>query len=280
LTVADILSRRRADLTGNVRFLFQPAEEVMGGAIPMVEAGVMDGVDNIIGLHLFSTFPLGRVGVRNGSVFASADKLTIKITGKGGHAAMPHEATDPIVIGSYMVTALQTLISRETSPFSPSVISITKIEAGTAFNIIPNEATLMGTMRTYSLEHREKLVRRTTELATGLAASFGATCSVEFDETFCPPCVNDPTIADAVRRAATATVGPEGVDDSEAVLTTGADDMGFFLNAVPGCYFIVGANDPAKDAVFPHHHPRFNINEDALPIATEVLTRTALEYLS
>lgn len=279
LAVADILSKRRAELNGNVKFVFQPAEEVIGGARPMVGEGALTGVDNIIGLHLFSSYPLGRVGVRSGPTFASADKFVLKVRGKGGHAAMPDAAVDPIVIASYLVTALQTLISRETSPFSPAVITIGKIEAGSAFNIIPEVAELHGTMRAYSSEHREKLVRRIGELSRGLALAMGASCEVEvFDG--CPPCVNDPAMTGVVYRAAEATVGVEAVDSGEEVMTTGSDDMGYFLQTVPGCYFIVGAHNAARGARYPHHHPRFNVDEDAMPIAAEVLVRAALAYLA
>jgi amidohydrolase len=278
LTVADILSKRRAELSGNVAFVFQPAEEVIGGAEPMVKDGALKDVDNIIGLHLFSTYPLGRVGVRSGPTFASADRFILKIHGKGGHAAMPEGSIDPIVIAAQITTALQTLISRETSPFSPAVITIGKIEAGSAFNIIPEIAEMQGTMRAYTAEHREKLVRRITELSQGIATAMNASCEVDFIDG-CPPCVNDPTMTEAVRRAAEAAVGVDAVDTGEEVMTAGSDDMAFFLESVPGCYFIVGAQNPAKGAKYPHHHPRFNVDEDAMPIAAEVLARTALEYL-
>ncbi len=278
LAVADILSKRRDELNGNVKFVFQPAEEVIGGAEPMVKEGALEGVDNIIGLHLFSNYPLGRVGVRSGPTFASADKLVLKVRGKGGHAAMPEGAIDPIVVASYIVTALQTLISRETSPFSPAVITIGRIEAGNAFNIIPELAELHGTMRAYSVEHREKLLRRIRELCQGVASALGASCEVEISDG-CPPCVNDPAMTEVVHQAAQATVGTDCVDSGEEVLTTGSDDMGYFLQTVPGCYFIVGAHNPAKGAKYPHHHPRFNVDEDAMPIAAEVLVRAALEYL-
>jgi len=277
LTVADILSRRRAELTSNVKFIFQPAEEVIGGAEPMVKEGALVGVDGIIGLHLISNHPLGFVGVRSGTVFASADRFVLTVRGKGGHAAMPDGAIDPIVASAYIITALQTLISRETSPFSPAVITIGTINAGTAFNIIPETATLQGTMRSYSVEHRAKLLRRINEVVTGIAASLGATCTIEhFDG--CPPCINDPHMTELVYKAAVATVGEQQVDTSERVLTAGSDDMGVFLNAVPGCYFIVGSGNKAKETDFPHHHPRFNVDEDALPIAVEVLTRAALSF--
>jgi amidohydrolase len=278
LAVADILSRRRQELPGNVKFVFQPAEEVIGGAEPMVKEGAMDGVDGVIGLHLISDYPLGRVGVRAGTVFASADKVVIRVQGKGGHAAMPETAVDPIVIAAYIITALQTLISRETSPFSPAVITIGKISAGTAFNIIPESAELQGTMRAFSPEHREKLVRRIGEVATGIALAMGGTCSVEVFDS-CPPCTNDPAMTEVVLKAAVEAVGAKDVDESEEVMTTGSDDMAYFLNAVPGCYFIVGAHNEEKGARYPHHHPRFNIDEDALAVGVEVLTRAAVEYL-
>ncbi|MEO7018592.1 MAG: amidohydrolase [Ktedonobacteraceae bacterium] len=278
LAVADILSKRRDELAGNVQFVFQPAEEVIGGAEPMVKEGAMTGVDNIIGLHLFSNYPLGRVGVRSGPTFASADKFVLTVHGKGGHAAMPETTVDPIVIAAQIITALQTLISRETSPFSPAVITIGRIEAGTAFNIIPETATLEGTMRAYSDAHRQKLISRIKNLAEGIASAMNATCETNFFDG-CPPCVNDPTMTETVQRAAEATVGVQAVDTGEEVMTTGSDDMAFFLNTVPGCYFIVGANNPAKGAKYPHHHPHFNVDEDSMPIAAEVLLRAALDYL-
>ncbi len=278
LAVADILSKRRDELNGNVKFVFQPAEEQIGGAEPMVKEGAMEGVDGIIGLHLISNYPLGRVGVRSGPVFASADRFIITVRGKGGHAAMPEESVDPIVIAAYIITALQTLISRETSPFSPAVITIGKVQAGSAFNIIPETAELQGTMRAFSKEHRDKLLRRIRELASGVASAMGGSCEVQgFDG--CPPCVNEEAMTELVRHAAVEAVGEQAVDTSEDVMTTGSDDMAYFLDTVPGCYFIVGANNPEKGANYPHHHPRFNIDEDALPIAVEVLARAAMDYL-
>lgn len=278
LAVADILSKRRDELTGNVKFVFQPAEEMIGGAEPMIEEGAMEGVDGIIGLHLISDYPVGRVGVRSGPIFASADKFVVTIKGKGGHAAMPEASVDPIVIAAYIITALQTLISRETSPFSPAVITIGRVIAGTAFNIIPETAELQGTMRAFSKEHREKLVRRITEVTSGVASAMGATCHIDFIDG-CPPCVNDVAMTEVVHKAAVESVGDGKVDDGDVVLTTGSDDMACFLNTVPGCYFIVGANNPAKGADYPHHHPHFNVDEDAMPVGVEVLTRAALEFL-
>jgi amidohydrolase len=216
--------------------------------------------------------------VRSGPVFASADRFILTVKGKGGHAAMPETTVDPIVISAYIVTALQTLISRETSPFSPAVITIGIIKAGTAFNIIPESAEMHGTMRAFNKDHRRKLMRRITEIAQGIAASMGGSSVVEVIDG-CPPCVNDAKMTEVVRDAAIAAVGEKEVDASEDVMTTGSDDMACFLEAVPGCYFIVGAKNEAKDANYPHHHPRFNIDEDALPIGVEVLTRAAMDFL-
>lgn len=278
LTVADILSKRRAELAGNVKFVFQPAEEKIGGAEPMVQQGAMNQVDGIIGLHLISNYTVGRVGVRSGPVFAGAHRFVLTVKGKGGHAAMPDSAVDPIVISASVIQVLQTLISRETSPFSPAVITIATIHAGTAFNIIPEEVVLQGTMRAFTKEHQDYLLRRISEVTNGIATAMGGSCEVELFDGL-PPCTNDPAMTELVRKAASEVVGADYVDGGEEVMTTGSDDMAIFLNTVPGCYFIVGAHNEAKEARYPHHHPRFNIDEDALPIGVEVLTRATLEFL-
>jgi len=278
LAIATILSKRHAELNGNVKFLFQPAEERLSGAKPMVEEGAMEGVDGILGLHLSSIYPLGRVGVRAGTVYASADRFVLTVHGKGGHAAMPNEAVDPIVIAAHMITALQTLISRETSAFSPAVVTIGRVHAGTAFNIIPETAVLQGTMRAFSEEHRAKLLRRMQELTSGIASAMGGSCTVELFDG-CPPCTNDAAMTAVVHKAAVASVGEQAVDSGEAVMLTASDDMAYFLNAAPGCYFVVGAHNKEKGGAYPHHHPRFTIDEDALPVGVEVLTRATLEFL-
>jgi amidohydrolase len=278
LAVAAILSKRQAELTGNVKFLFQPAEEGRGGAKQMVKEGVMEGVDGVIGLHLISNYALGRVGVRAGAVFASADKFVLSVKGQGGHAAMPHSAVDPIVISAYIITALQTLISRECSPFSPAVITIGIIHAGIAFNIIPETVEMQGTVRAFSQEDREQLLRRMSEIANGIASAMGGSCDVQ--ALYGPfACVNDASMTQLVHEAAVASVGERNVDSSEEVMTTSSDDMADFLKAVPGCYFIVGAHNEQKGANYPHHHPRFNIDEDAMPTAVEVLARAAMDFL-
>src|SRR5215472_12876224 len=278
LAVAALLSKRQAELTGNVKFLFQPAEEGRGGAKRMVKEGVMEGVDGVLGLHLMSSYPVGRVGVHAGAVFASADGCVLRVKGKGGHAAMPHNAVDPIVISAYMITALQTLISRESSPFSPAVITVSTIQAGSSFIIIPETVEMQGTVRAFSQGVRDQLLRRIGEVAHGIASAMGGSCDVQVFNG-CPACVNDASMTGLVHEAAVASVGAGNVESSEEVMTTGSDDMADFLKAVPGCYFIVGAHNEQKGASYPHHHPRFNIDEDAMPTAVEVLARAAMNFL-
>jgi amidohydrolase len=278
LTVAELLTHRRDDFSGTIKFIFQPAEEIVGGAEIMVEEGVMQDVDAVIGLHLISGYPVGRVGMRAGTVFASADALKLVVHGKGGHGGMPDTAIDPIVISAHIITALQSLVSRETSPFNPAVVTIGMINAGTASNIIPETVEMIGTLRAFTAEHRAYLKQRVEETASGIATAMRGSCDVSFYDG-CPPCVNNAAMTELVRRAAIATVGEEHVDTDERILTTGADDMAHFLNSAPGCYFVVGARNEQKDARYPHHHPRFNIDEDALPTAVEVLTRAALDFL-
>jgi amidohydrolase len=276
--VAALLSKRRAELTGNVKFIFQPAEEGRGGAKQMVQEGVMEGVDGVVGLHLMSTYSVGLVGVRAGPVFASADKFVLSVKGKGGHAAMPHEAVDPIVISAYIITVLQTLLSRECSPFSPAVITIGTIQAGSAFNIIPETVEMQGTVRAFSQGDREQWLRRIRELATGISGAMGGSCEVQAWYGPCA-CVNDVSMTHLVHAAAVASVGERNVESSEEVMTTSSDDMADFLKAVPGCYFIVGAHNEQKGAHYPHHHPRFTIDEDAMPTAVEVVARAAMDFL-
>src|SRR5215831_349474 len=278
LAVAALLSKRQAELTGNVKFIFQPAEEGRGGAYLMVQEGVMEDVDGVIGLHLMSSYPVGLVGVRAGPVFASADGFVLRVKGKGGHAAMPHSAVDPIVISAYIITALQTLISRESSPFSPAVITVSTIQAGSSFIIIPENVEMQGTVRAFSQGVRDQLLRRISEIAHGIASAMGGSCEVQVFNG-CPACVNDASMTGLVHEAAVASVGAGNVESSEEVMSTSSDDMADFLKVVPGCYFIVGAHNEQKGANYPHHHPRFNIDEDAMPIAVEVLARAAMDFL-
>ena len=277
LGTTELLLRHRDQFSGSVRVIFQPAEETAAGAEPMIAAGVMESptVQAALGLHVWSGQRAGLVGVRDGAIFASADEFALEVRGRGGHGALPHQALDPVPIASLIVLALQTLVSRETSPFQSTVVTIGTIQAGQAFNVIPETVSLSGTVRAFTDEDRERLLRRIAELAQGIAAAFGATASMEL-KAGCPPVVCDPAMSDLVRRAVNESSGVELIEPEP--LTVG-DDVGLFLRRVPGCYFLLGAGDPVGGVSAPHHHPDFDLDESCLPIGVEVLARAALIYL-
>ncbi len=280
LTVAELLADRRNQLSGNVKFAFQPAEERIGGAARMITDGVLrdPAVDAAIGLHLWTPIPVGTVSVAPGPVFSSADGIRLLVRGRGGHGAMPQLNVDPIVAAAEIVVALQTLVSREISPFNPAVVTFGAIHGGTAFNVIADEVELEGSLRAYDPADREHLQRRIGEIASHVAE--GLRASVEYHlESGCAACVNDTAMAELVRHAAEATVGAENVPGGDQ-RQAASDDMSAFLDAVPGCYFFVGASNAEKGITAPHHSAHFNIDEDCLPIGLEVLARSALEYLS
>lgn len=276
--VATLLSEMKDQLEGNVVFVFQPAEEIVGGARPMIEAGVMEGVDRVVGLHLYSLLPAGTVGVRPGPSMAAADAFTLTVHGKGTHAAMPHEGVDTVLISAHIITALQSLVSRETDPVGTSVITIATLTAGEgAHNIIPETATLKGTLRTFDASLRAKLVRRIEEVATGIARAMGGSAEIAWRDGS-PAVVNDPELTQRFRALANEVVGPAKVLETPPVM--GGDDMAEFLNRAPGVYFWVGAGDPATGKNQPHHHPRFDIDDErSLPVAVELLARATLEFL-
>ena len=278
LATAELLLGHRDQLSGTVRVIFQPAEETADGAERMISAGVLESppVQAALGLHLWSGQQVGRVGVRDGAIFASADEFAVEVRGRGGHGALPHQALDPIPIASLLVLALQTLVSRETSPFSPTVVTVATISAGQAFNIIPETVWLTGTVRAFTEEDRERLLRRIGEVASGIAGAFGATAAMKRGAG-CPPVVCDPRMAELVRRAVSESPGAELIEPEP--LTVG-DDVGLFLRQVPGCYFLLGAGNETSGISAPHHHPEFDIDEACLPIGAEVLARASLAYLS
>ena len=276
LGVAEGLMRLRAQLHGAVRLAFQPAEETAGGAEEMIREGVMDDppVEGALGLHIWSGVPAGTVGVRDGAIFASADGFSLVVRGRGGHGALPHQALDPVPITSLVVLALQTLVSRETSPFESAVVTVGQIQGGQAFNVIPEEVRLSGTVRAFSAETRLRLLRRIEETSAGIAASFGASAETVVGAG-CPPVVSDPRMAALVRAAVAASPGVGLVEPDP--ITVG-DDVALFLELVPGCYFLLGGGNREVGIVAPHHHPEFDLDEACLPVGVEVMLRAALAY--
>ncbi|MBI2847064.1 MAG: amidohydrolase [Chloroflexi bacterium] len=278
LTAASVLARHRDLVNGNVKFAFQPAEEQGGGAKPMIEEGVLrdPDVDAALGLHVWNNLPVGVVGIRTGPTFASADEIKITIKGRGGHGAMPHQGVDAIAIAGQVITTLQNIVSRTVSPLESAVVTIGKIEGGTAFNVLADRVVMKGTVRAYSMELRKNLLERVERVVQGVALALGG--EYEFESRFaCPPVVNDARMTKLVGKAAASVVGKDKVVTAEP--TMGADDMSYFLEKVPGCYFRVGSANPGKGADKPHHHPEFDIDEEALPIAAKVMLKAALDYL-
>jgi amidohydrolase len=276
LGVAGVLTDLAGEWGGRLRMCFQPAEEVAEGAMPMISDGALEDVDRVLGLHLFAPLRAGRVAVTPGVLFGSADEFGLTIRGRGGHGGLPHDAIDPVVAAAHVVVALQAIVSRETSPFDPAVVTIGRITGGTAFNVIAEEVHLRGTVRALDGDERERLLRRCAEIAQGVAAALRCE-SVYERASGCPPVVSDEESAELVRRAAVAAVG-EGMVDRAHPVTVG-DDVACFLERVPGCYFLVGAGDASGRPVAPHHHPEFDIDERCLPVGVEVLSRAALAAL-
>lgn len=278
LAAARLLADKRKSLHGNVKFAFQPAEESPGGAEPMIAEGAMENprVDACIGLHLWNDLPAGVVGVLEGPLMAAADQWRARIIGKGGHGAAPHATVDPIVAAAHAVTALQSIVARNVDPLKSGVVTVGTFHSGQAFNIIAHEATLSGTTRTFDEDVQDLLERRVREVLEHTAAAFGARAEVEYERGY-PVLVNDAGMCDLVRAAAKEVVGEENVIN--ATPTLGGEDMAYFLREAPGCFFFVGSATPDED-VYPHHNPRFNIDESALPVGVQVIVRAVVKYLS
>jgi len=261
-----------------VKFAFQPAEETLGGAKAMIADGVLENpqVDACMGLHLWSGSPLGTVSTRVGPLMAAADTLRIFIRGKGGHAAMPHNATDTILAAAQTLVALQTVISRNVNPLDAALISFGTIHGGTAVNVLPEEVTLGGTVRTFKDTVRKTVLRRIEEVAHGVALANGTTAEVSL-QSVCGPTENDPLLTDLVLHTARTLFGEEKVLPTDGVM--GSEDMSFFLEAVPGCYFFLGAGK-TEEPNYPHHNPRFDFNEDAMPLGALLMSVVAVRYLN
>jgi amidohydrolase len=279
LAVAERLAGSRESWGGTVRYVFQPAEEGGGGALRMVEEGVLDGVDAALGLHVWLGLPSGVVGVVPGPFMASAAEFDVTVKGRGGHGAIPHETVDAVLAASQVVVALQSIVSRNVSPLESAVVSVGAFHAGEAFNVIADTAALRGTARAFTPAICDELPRRIEQVVAGVCQAMGAEYTFAYRQDT-PPTVNDPALAEVVRAAAEEVVGAGRVRTDPDVRTMAAEDFGEMLMRVPGCYFFVGARSEEKGAVHPHHSPRFDVCEDALPVAVDVLERAALKVLA
>jgi amidohydrolase len=273
LGTAYYLSQHRSELAGTVKFLFQPAEEGPGGAKPMIEAGALENPrpDAIIGLHLWNNLPLGTVGVRSGALMAAVELFDCTIEGRGGHGAMPHQTIDAIVVGAQVVNALQTIVARNLDPIQAGVVTVGSFHAGKANNVIAHSAHMTGTVRYFDPGLDGFFGKRVKEIIAGICQSHGATYHLDYWQLY-PAVINDSGVADLVRSVAEQVVEPDiGVVPN--CQTMGGEDMSFFLQEIPGCYFFLGAANPTLDLAYPHHHPRFDFDETALSMGVEMFAR-------
>ncbi len=279
LTVAEILAKEMPSHAGNVFFVFQPAEELLSGAAAMLRDGTLEGIrpDAAFSIHLQNRFPAGTMALRSGPVMTSADKLDLIVKGRGGHGANPHLAIDPVVAAAQIILALQTLVSRETPPLQTAVLSITTLESGTAFNIIPDMVRMTGTFRCYDSGLRETLLKSLQRTVDGVAAALR--CAVEVKNDFLTPAViNDPAMTALAREVAGAVVGEQHVKEAESL--TGSDDVAYFWEKIPGCYAFVGSAKTDGSPVAAHHNARFDIDESSLEIGTEFLVQATRKALA
>lgn len=271
-----LLGHRRA-LRGEVRFLFQHAEELYpGGASQMVAAGALDGVELVIGAHLWLSMSFGRVGVKAGPLMASLNTFRITITGAGGHAAIPQQTIDPIVTAAEVVTSLQHVVSRNVDPLASAVISVTQINGGSTTNVIPGAVEMAGTVRTFDPELRQRIPVLMERVVAGICSAHGATYEWTFEPGYAAV-DNDAAACDLVRRAVVRALGPDVL--VEARPTMGAEDFSAYQQATPGAFFFIGARNEERGIVYPHHHERFDLDERALDYGTRIFVAAALAQL-
>ncbi len=278
LGTAYYLAQHPTEFAGTVKIIFQPAEEGPGGAKPMIEAGVLQNptVDAIIGLHLWNNLPLGTVGVKSGALMAAVEEFKCTIFGKGGHGAIPQQTIDAVVVSAQVVNALQTIVARNVDPLQSAVVTIGQLHAGTAFNIIADTARLSGTVRYFNPAFDGYFGKRTEQVIAGVCQSHGASYELDYWRHY-PALINDAAMAELVRAVAETVVEtPAGVVPE--CQTMGAEDMSFFLQEVPGCYFFLGSANPDRDLAYPHHHPRFDFDEAALGMGVEMFVRCVEKF--
>ena len=284
LTVARILTTHKNDLAGSVKFCFQPSEEgnngeEVGGAEMMLRDGVLEGpkVDMTLSLHIWNEKPLGWVHVAKGPVMAGAEQFKVRIVGRGGHGAIPDQAVDPVVCAAQIVSASQTIVSRNVGPLETAVVSFTTINGGTAFNIIPQEVIMEGTIRTFDPRVRKTVVQRFEEIVTGVASAMGCQAEVTV-KRLTPALINAEEVTDKVQQTARRVL-PQAHHDNTPYLTMGAEDMAFMQEKVSGCYFFVGSNNKDRDLVYGHHHPKFDFDEQVLITGSALMAAAAADIL-
>jgi len=284
LTVAKMLHAHRSELAGNIKFCFQPSEEGtngedVGGALMMMRDGVLESpkVEKTLALHVWNDKPLGWIHVAGGPVMAGADLFIVKLTGKGGHGASPETTVDPVVAAAQIVTALQTIVSRNVAPLKPAVVSVTSIHSGTAFNVIPQTAELNGTIRTFEPEVRKLVHQRFEQIVRGIVTAMNCEVEVTIKQVTAPVINNDAVSASVLQSA--EALFPQTEIDTNSYLTMGAEDMGYMLEKADGCYFFVGSANDEKLLNYNHHHPKFDFDEQVLIRASALMATAAADLL-
>ncbi|MGA7671382.1 MAG: amidohydrolase [Nitrolancea sp.] len=276
---AEVLSGLRDQFDGTIKFMFQPAEEGPGGAVAMINDKILEDpkVDGAIALHVGVGMSAGQIAVKGGPAHAAADTVKIIVKGVGGHAARPQAAVDTMLVSAHILIALQTIVAREVDPFEPAVVTFGTLHGGTANNIIPAQAEMNGTVRTHSPEVRDLIEKRIGEIATGVAEAMRAEAQVIYLRGY-PSMRNDDAMSEVVREAAIEVLGADNVKGREPSMA--GEDLAFVAERVPTCMFGLGVSDPARDIIYPPHHPRFDADEDALATGVKVMVASALKYLN
>ncbi len=278
LAAARLLAERKGELKGKVKVLFQPAEEGLGGARKMIEAGVLEDPrpDLVLGMHLWNEKPIGWLGISDGPVMSASDTFWIEIIGRGGHGGMPHKTRDPIIASAAIIQSLQSLVSREAPPLDSAVVSVAVIHGGETHNVIPDAVKMEGTIRTFDPDIRVQLLRRFREVVDGIASAHQCRAEVKVLETS-PAVINDPLAGDLVRDAAGKLL-PECEIDAH-YRTMASEDMAYLMQAFPACYWFVGSANPALGLSAKHHQPDFNFDEEALKTGAALMCGAALQFL-
>lgn len=278
LGTAYYLAAHRHSFRGTVKIIFQPAEEGPGGAKPMIEAGVLKNpdVDALIGLHLWNNLPAGTVGVRSGALMAAVEKFQCTIFGKGGHGAIPHQTVDSIVVAAHIVLALQSIVARNVNPLESAVVTVGSLNAGKTDNVIPDSAKMLGTVRYYNPDFKGFFGQRIEQIIGGICQSQGASYELNYAPLY-PPVINDKQIAELVQ-SVVETVVETPMDVIPNCQTMAAEDISYFLQAVPGCYFFLGSANAEKNLTYPHHHPCFNFDETVLGMGVEIFVRCVEKF--
>ncbi|AIF50579.1 M20 family metallopeptidase [Pelosinus sp. UFO1] len=265
-------------LTGNIRFLFQPSEECFpGGAALMIKEGALTDVDAIIGAHLWQTLRVGTSGISYNRMMASPDQFTIQIKGRGGHGSMPHQTIDALLVGAQVVTALHTIVSRNIDPLEQAVLSIGVFRSGDTFNIIPDTATLVGTVRSFSKEVKTTIFKRIEEVVSGICQGAGATFQIDTIFGF-SPVINNPEVADVLFNASAVSLSKENSLLIDPVM--GGEDFSCYLEKIPGAFIFIGVGNEEEGIIYPQHHPKYDIDERSLAYGTEIMVRSAMKLAS